>query len=52
MENQAVIASKKKIVNKKIRICIECGSSSTQMKDKGIHCKECGNFFKIKEDRN
>ena len=53
MENQTLITSQKmSLINKKVRICIECGSALTQKKVQGICCKECGNFFKIREDRN
>lgn len=53
MGNQTLITNQKKgLVDKKVRICIECGSSLTQKEDQGILCNDCGNFFKIKEERN
>jgi len=55
MENQdlvSIIKVKNPKVNKKIRICIECGNHSIQHEINGFYCKECKKFFNFKEGSN
>lgn len=52
MENQILITKEKQnLVDKNVRICIECGSFLTKKVDHCIYCKECGNFFVIRVDK-
>ena len=39
--------TKKEIMNKAIRICIECGSRSIQIDNSAIYCKNCISKFRI-----
>ena len=56
METQLIQTNKsdasKHIVNKKIRICVNCGSKSLNIKNHRMLCKECGAFFQVKETKN
>ncbi len=56
METQVIHSNslelKKQTVNKAIRICVNCGSISVHIENYGIFCKECGIFFKVKEDQS
>jgi ribosomal protein L37AE/L43A len=40
-----------KIVNKAIRICLNCGNIAVKIENHGIFCKDCGSFFDV-EDKN
>lgn len=37
------------IINKKIRICIECGNTSIRIEDDLVNCTECGKKFLVVE---
>ncbi len=39
----------KQMINKKIRICIECGSLAIRSENKMVRCTECGKKFFIGE---
>ncbi|MDH3678043.1 MAG: hypothetical protein OEQ12_07065 [Nitrosopumilus sp.] len=45
------LETKKQIVNKAIRICVDCGNVSVNIENYGIFCKECGRFFDVKDDK-
>ncbi len=38
----SIILGKKKFVNSKIRICVECGSTQVLQNQKIIMCRDCG----------
>ena len=53
MKNQELVSIsnvKNPRVNKKIRICIECGIPSLRPENNGVYCKSCKKFFNFKED--
>lgn len=55
MEHQKLISplnEENPRVNKKIRICIECGNFSIQQENYGFYCKQCEKFFNFKEEQN
>ena len=55
MENQKLVSTlnvQNPEVNKKIRICIDCGFSSIQRENNGFYCKSCKKFFNFREDVN
>ncbi len=39
----SIILGKKKFVNSKIRICVNCGNSDVFLNQKSIMCQDCGN---------
>jgi len=39
----SIILGKKKFVNSKIRICVDCGSTTVFQNQQSIMCKDCGN---------
>ena len=41
---------KKEIVNRAVKICIDCGSLAIQIDNYGIYCKECNSRFKVKSE--
>lgn len=56
METQLIqsdsLETRKKTVNKAIRICVNCGNISVHIENYGIFCKECGTFFEARERKN
>lgn len=40
----------RKTVNKKIRICINCGSLGVDIENNGVSCRDCGSFFGVEKD--
>ena len=42
--------TKREIVNRAIRICIECGNRAVLIDNYGIFCKDCNSQFKIEEE--
>ena len=55
METQVIqsnsLESRKNIVNKAVRICVNCGNISVQIQNYGIFCKECGEFFEVRDQK-
>lgn len=41
---------RKEVINKAVKICIECGSLAILIDNYGVFCKECNSKFRIKED--
>ena len=39
----SIILGKKKFVNSKIRICVECGNTDVFQNQQSIMCEDCGN---------
>lgn len=56
METQVIqfdrLETRKKTVNKAIRICVNCGNISVQIENYGIFCKDCGTFFEVRDLKN
>ena len=50
MAQSSEFTEKKQAVNNAIRICVNCGSISVQIENKGIFCKDCGTFFQVREE--
>ncbi|MGI9566278.1 MAG: hypothetical protein ACR2LL_04605 [Nitrosopumilus sp.] len=42
---------RKEIVNRAVKICIECGSVAVLIDNYGIYCNNCNSRFKIKEEK-
>jgi len=51
MERQLLV-TKNQIINKNIKICVECGSCSIHKEKQIVFCKDCERFFEIKEDQS
>ncbi|WP_185736612.1 hypothetical protein [Candidatus Nitrosopumilus sp. SW] len=41
----------KKIVNKAVRICVNCGNIAVKIQNHGIFCKDCGSFFDVEDEK-
>ena len=42
---------KKEVVNKAVKICIECGSLAVLIDNYGIYCNNCNSRFKVREEK-
>ena len=46
------LESNKKVVNKAIRICVNCGNIAIKIQNHGIYCKDCGSFFDVEKNHD
>ena len=42
---------RKDVVNKAVKICIECGNLAVKIDNYGIYCNNCNSSFQIKEEK-
>ena len=50
IQTEQQFEKKKEIVNRAVKICIDCGSLAIQIDNYGIYCKECNSRFKVKSE--
>ena len=53
-DNQAQqqFEKRKEVVNKAVKICVECGNLAVLIDNYGIYCNSCNSQFKIEEEKN
>ena len=50
IQSKQQFETRREIVNKAVKICIDCGSLAIQIDNYGIYCKECNARFKVKNE--
>ena len=52
IQAQNQLEKRKEIVNRAIKICIECGNLAVRIDNYGIYCNNCNSRFKIQKEKN
>ena len=52
IQAQNQLEKRKEIVNKAIKICVECGNLAVRIDNYGIYCNNCNSRFKIQKEKN
>ncbi len=50
IQSKQQFEKRKEIVNKAVKICIDCGSLAIKIDNYGIYCKECNSRFKVQNE--
>lgn len=52
IQGQNHLAKRKEIVNRAIKICIECGNLAVHIDNFRLYCDNCNSRFKIEKEEN
>ena len=50
-QTQQDFETRKDVVNKAVKICVECGNLAVKIDNYGIYCNNCNSSFQINEEK-